>query len=404
MELNNFARIGKGVLTKSIGLQKNYVEVYEKRDDKLNEVQSHCQECPVFQAKKHLQEYGLQDAYEEIHCQCKNCSQAVYEPSFEVKRKYINEKNMYGYQPTLKSNAIKLLLLYHFLQPDSLGFIKNVSIKELAEQVGCTPATIRHSNQLLSQYDYCYISESGLYDNHINILLPEYRNYHKTANEGGRGYITMSSEMMLDLLTIGKLNTLRLNLKGILEIDNASFGNAQNPSASSATPSYKKLRGFLPKYCKRNVIVTALGQNDSIFNFTYYDKAVTFQIKLKYAQKNMREAMTEEATEEIKTFVRCMNEVFNEAGHHYIHGINPDTDNKLSRLHITSFFSYPLLELSDQDYKDLASMSVQYSSKLVHNAISIAYNQYTIYGKKIKQYGALIRSIIRNMTVYKNAS
>ncbi len=114
--------------------------------------------------------------------------------------------------------------------------------------------------------------------------------------------------------------------------------------------------------------------------------------------------MTEEAAEEIKTFVRCMNEVFNEAGHHYIHGINPDTDDKLSRFHITSFFSYPLLELSDQDYKDLASMSVQYSSKLVHNAISIAYNQYTIYGKKIKQYGALIRSIIRNMTVYKNAS
>ena len=52
MELNNFARIGKGVLTKSIGLQKNYVEVYEKRDDKLNEVQSHCQECAIAEAAR----------------------------------------------------------------------------------------------------------------------------------------------------------------------------------------------------------------------------------------------------------------------------------------------------------------------------------------------------------------
>lgn len=404
MELNNFARIGKGVLSKSIGLQKNYVEVYEKRDDKLNEVQSHCRECPVFQVKKQLQEYGLENAYEEIHCRCKGCSQAVYEPSFEVKRKYINEKNKYGYQPTLKSNAIKLLLLYHFLQPDSLGFIKNVNIKELAEKLGCTSATIHYSNQVLAQYGYCYISESGLYDNHINILLPEYKNYHKTANEGGRGYITMSSVMMQDLLGIEKLNTLRLNLKGILEIDNASFGDTQNPYVSSATPSYKKLQGFLPDYCKRNVIVKALEQNDSIFNFTYYDKAVNFEIKLKYSQKNLREAMTEEAAEEIKIFVSCLNDVLNEAGPCYIHGINPRTDELLSMFHIKSFYSYLPLELSDGDYKDLASMSVQYSSELVHNAISIAYNQYIIRGKKIKQFGALIRSIIRNMSVYKNAS
>ena len=152
------------------------------------------------------------------------------------------------------------------------------------------------------------------------------------------------------------------------------------------------------------VYAPILSQNDSIFNFTYYDKAVNFEIKLKYSQKNLREAMTEEATEEIKIFVSCLNDVLNEAGSRYIHGINPRTDELLSMFHIKSFYSYLPLELSDGDYKDLASMSVQYSSELVHNAISIAYNQYIIRGKKIKQFGALIRSIIRNMSVYKNAS
>ena len=174
MELNQFARIGKGVLSKSIGLQKNYVEVYTKGPDVLNENKSGCHACPIYQLKQQLLSFGLADEAERIQEQCKTCSASVWEPSYTQSVRYINEKNRYGYQPTLKSNALKLFLLYHFLQPDAQGFIKDVNLKSLAETVGCTLATIQASNKVLQEYNYCYIGNSGLHNNHISIFLPEY--------------------------------------------------------------------------------------------------------------------------------------------------------------------------------------------------------------------------------------
>ncbi len=93
--------------------------------------------------------------------------------------------------------------------------------------VGCTTATVRACNKTLSGYGYCHTCESGIYDGCINIILPEYRDYHKTAAEGGRGYITMSSGMMHKILGLQGVNTLRLNLKGITEIDSSSASSTE---------------------------------------------------------------------------------------------------------------------------------------------------------------------------------
>ena len=221
MELNSYARIGKGILTKAIGLQKNYVEIYSKGPDVLNENRSDCHNCIVHQKKEELRALGLDKEADKIHCFCHTCPTSVWEPSYTTEKRYINEKNRYGYQPTLKLNAIRLLLLYHFLQPDAYGFIKDVCKKELAATIGCTAATIDACNDVLQDYGYCYFGNSGIRDHCINILLTEYKDYHKTAAEGGRGYITMSQDMLSDLCGIENLNTLRLNLKGILEIGRA---------------------------------------------------------------------------------------------------------------------------------------------------------------------------------------
>ena len=58
--------------------------------------------------------------------------------------------------------------------------------------------------------------------------------------------------MLFDLCGIGNLNTLRLNIKGILEVDNASYSDVQSNMVSSVVSQYQRLRGFLPSYCKRN--------------------------------------------------------------------------------------------------------------------------------------------------------
>lgn len=404
LELNQFARIGKGVLSKSIGLQKNYVEEYVQGQDILNETKSGCYNCPVFKAKQQLIALGFIDAAEQINNKCRNCSSSVWETSYIQRKRYINEKNMFGYQPTLKSNAIKLLLLYHFLQPDAHGFLKNINIKSLASTIGCTVATINACNKVLADYSYCYISNSGIYDNHINVYLTEYKNYHKTAAEGGRGYITMSSDMLMDLIGISSLNTLRLNLKGILEVDNVSYSQTQNESYSTVDTTYKKLRDFLPAYCKNNVIRKALEKDDSIFDLTFHDKGVSFSIHEKYAQKKLRNAMMENTKENLINFVDNINEMVESLDN----AIHPEEKTKieeiLSSLHISKMEKYPLLTLHLTDYEDLTSLALQYNLHIVHTAIIHIYNFYILNNRPVEKFGALARTVIRNMSISRAAA
>lgn len=404
MELNRFARIGKGVLTKAIGLQKNYVEVYSKGSDLLNESKSNCFTCSNYQKKEELKLLGMDKEAEQIHCSCHECPHSVWEPSYIIQKRYINEKNRYGYQPTLKSNAIKLFLLYHFLQPDGHGFIKDICIKDLAGTIGCTAATINACNDALRDYGYCYFSHSGIHDRYINILLPEYKNYHKTAAEGGRGYITMSDSMLFDLCGIGNLNTLRLNIKGILEVDNASYSDVQSNMVSSVVSQYQRLRGFLPSYCKRNVIQKALEQSDTIFDLSFDERNVTFSIKEKYAQKNMRKNMMENIKESLIDHVEHINTILEDAPGTEQPEEKERFDTILSMIGITPSSKYPCLCLTHSDYEDLSSLALQYNLHMVHMALNQIYNKYILKDRPIEKIGALARTIIRRKSFILEAS
>lgn len=401
MELNSYARIGKAVITKAIGLQKNYKEVYVKSEDKLNENKSRCYDCEIYKLKCQFSAIDLTEVCDALHEQCRTCSQAVWETSYTTQIKYINEKNRYGYQPTLKANAIKLFITYHFLQPDALGFIKNVSVKELAEFLKCTPATIRFSNEILNSYGYCCFCSSGIGDSHINVLLPEYKNYHKPASEGGRGYLNLSSDMLSELLSIDHLNTLRLTIRGILEVDNASIYDVTNPDLTDVTSSFDKLRGFLPSYCKPNVIRKALEQGDAIFQYSFSGNSVTFSMKEEYSKKKMRDAMLVESNQAIRDHVDCLNDVLELAEDdkkYFTH--DERTQALLTMFSIGSFSAYPALRLTDDDYFDLASMCVQYNMNLVKHAISCIYNDYIARHIPVDSFGALTRHYIRNMSVF----
>lgn len=403
MELNHFARIGKGVLSKAIGLQKNYSEQYSKGPDILNENKSGCHNCPIHQAKETLRSLGLENAADQIHSQCKACSTSIWEPSYISRVCYINEKNKYGYQPTLKCNAIKLLLLYHFLQPDAHGFIRNVDLKELAKTVGCSLPTIISCNQILQTYRYCFTCE-GISEGLINIYLPEYKDYHKTAAEGGRGYITMSSDMMGRLLEMTSLNTLRLNLRGILDVDNASYNSAKKEPLAPVISSYQKLRRFLPRYCKRNVIVKALEQNDSIFLLDFQDKAVTFTIREEFAQKNIREHMVADTAKVLVNYVDSLNDVLEEASGTGFSEKKDDLGRILSNFNIEQAEKYPTLSLKLTDYTDLASLAVQYNIHLVKEALGSIYSQFICQNRPIDSIGALARTYIRRRSFFSNAS
>lgn len=393
MELNNFARIGKGVLSKAIGLQKNYVEEYVKEASVINEHKSNCFDCPIYKAKTSFITQDVPEVKQAINSKCQCCSSAVFEPHYKIVRRYINEKNMYGYQPTLKSCSIKLFLLYHFLQPDAYGLVRNLNLKELAKTIGCTVATIRHCNQVLEDYNYCYISNSGTLDNCINVYIADYKNYHKTASEGGRGYITLSAELFNQLLSMKTLNVLRLNIKGILEVDNSRLRDALG-SSFAVQSSYKHLRGFLPRYCKNNVIRKALEQNNSIFDLSFTDASVVFSIHDNFAQKKIRSEMLEESKGLIVNFVDSINDIVeNTFSDNFAD--SSEAKEKLMALNIADRNSYDSLLLRLDDYVSLASLSIQYNLNLVFDAIIFVYNNYVLRHLRVDNFGALVRTIIR---------
>lgn len=388
MELNEFAKIGKGVLSKAIGLQKNYTEDYVKVRDTIDTVKSGCINCPYYNA-------NLDSSYQDnkiILPECSSCSSAVWHTKYQVIHRRINERNRYGYQPTLKSNAIKLLLLYHFLQPDSYGFIKNVNIKDLAAVLNCTVSTINACNKVLSDYDYCHISDSGIVKNHISVYLTEYKNYHKTASEGGRGYLTLSSAMLKEIFSLHSLNALRMQLKGLLEIDNSRI---KNISETSASASYKKLRGFLPQYCKNNVIKKALSEKTALLTAVLSKDGVEFSLNDSFTVSSLRNDMLSHSRKSIEALVMDINDAVDDFDSDL-----PDKKetalNTFTEMNIVRADKYKSVLLNADDYSSLSSLAVQYNLQIVLSAITQIYNTYFLQDKPVNNIGALCRIFIRN--------
>lgn len=392
-QLNTFARIGKGVISKVIGLQENHKEVILNAPDKLNEVKSGCYFCPYYQEKQEKLALGLSD----VDAPCKGCHQAVWEHSYTVT--YVNEKNRYGYQPTLKSYAIKLLLLYHFLQPDPMGLIKNVCIKDLSETLGCTVQTIHNCNKSLVEYGYCYIGNTGWDDGYINVWLAEYKNYHLGAHEGGRGYLTMPSSMFWDILSIKTLNPLRLTLKGLLEVDNHSNLDID----VNVKISYKKLRYFLPDYCNRNTIKKALEQDNPVFTISLDQNNVTYKLPTKLSPKCLRKEAADLGMKDIKDYVSRLNDLFDSYPQETDYSVD-DFHEILNTLFIEPSDTYQSIIISDKAYHDLGSMCAQYSATLVRRAIATIYNSFINKGRVVHNIAALVRTTIRNMAIFKIAS
>lgn len=394
--LSNFCRIGKGVLTRSIGLQKNYKETIKTGGVKLDESQSGCFNCPIYKMKQELLLLNLPDEAAKIEEMCHSCSTAVWQQQYTIQ--YINEKNRYGYQPRLKSNAIKLLLCYHFLQPDANGLIKDVNLKDLAQLINCDIKTIQNNNAILSEYGYCYFSNSGWYDNHINILLPEYKKYHLSANEGGRGYMTFNKNILDELLNITELNQIRLTLKGLLETDNQSATG----KAAQVKLSYTHLKGFMPGYCKRGIIQQALCKlNNAILNIQTAAEYVEFSLKPECDGKKLRKQLQEEKHQEMKEYISSLNDLF-ESAKDSLPQDKENIDIALGTLNISPADTYEPIILHNQDYHDLAGLCVQYSSCAVKHSISSIYNSYINYNgtrEFIRNFGGLIRTTIEKQQI-----
>ena len=382
--MKSFGNIGKAVLAKALGLQKNYSEVIESTQEVIDVEASGCEACKWHSIKSVTREG--EELYSECCRACEACPHRLMKTVCTYKKKYCNETNQFGgYLPRLKTNAIKLFLAYHLLDVDRYGFVRGADPKELAGLLNCDVKTIHNNNELLREYGY--ISYAKADNGRINLYLPDYENYFKPASSGGRGFLVVSEGVFEELLKIESINELRLTLRQLMEFDLLG-----NHDACSIEKSYKELKRMLPDYCKRNIIQKA-SRKLTMFVTEIKDTLVKFMIKPEFDAKRKKEEALNFYEQELRTFCK-------EFTHDVIQLNTAICDAKDSKF--MDFFSeeaeeYTAWFLTELEISDLASLCLQYSYNSVMEALASIYRTYRLKNTHISNLGGLARTVIKSM-------
>lgn len=397
MELSNYARIGKSPLIKAIGIQKNRKETYYTESQQLDRSATGCFSCPNYKNIDFLEYLPDKTQQEALAC-CNACQHCVYKTITEEHTRYINEKNMFGNAPRLKGIALKLLVIYHFKNPDDHGLVRRLSPKKLAAYLNCTVKSIRNANQKLQEYGYIMYSQDGFSRNFFQVLLTEYSSYALSAKEGGRGYATFNREFVDELVKIQDLNQLRIYLRTALDFD-----TNRNPAKELTTKTnFAILRSYLPTYCKPNIIKKALSSISNLFDVVFDDEFISFKMNNAFHGRRCLEKQNKNNETKLREYVNSLDESMRritEANIQHLK-IDPSDSKKLKQAGIfskigTSHKIYVPFKLTDADYADLSLLGSTYSLDAVFNCIGYVYENY--HSKfKMQSIGALVRTILKN--------
>lgn len=386
--MKQFFNIGKTVLNRAIGLQKNHSKTNFETISVVDEAASGCNKCKT----KLLAKMYNEDSSErlELLSKCGSCPHKVMKESIIEKKIYVNDKNRYGYQPRLKINAIKLLLVLHHLA-EADGYIFNATLNSLSKTLKCDKKTIKNNLNTLKHYNYILysIEETGK----INVFLPEVENYYKKAKEGGRGYLTVSFMCLNELLAINTINALRLAIRGLMEFDEL------NPKGFTGyEKSYKEIKYGLPKYCKKGIINTTLSKI-TLFDVVPDAHSVHFYIKPQFNAKEQKKLQLDYLEE----FLTVFNKNFNLYINNFAEIEDNNALNFAESIPFVSNFNInedaPMrMVLHSNEIKDLAKLITQFSLEEVMQTLAVIYNTYYTKGNRseIKSLGALTRRLILN--------
>ena len=372
--MEQFAKIGKSILNRAVGLQTNY-----RIDERSVVIPDSCHECPFYKTMQALKDFPDNPQYKKAESICKTCPNHSKVHIYETK-KYINEKNMYGDGMRLKRNALLLLLSYYLSHPNSYGVVQNCSISFYAKLLGCSYNTICAANKTLETYHYIQTSNSSYGE--YSVLLCEYNNMFLPAKKGGHGYYTLSNELFSELLKIKNLNSIRIALKTILEVDNPDI------NSNSITKRVSEISRYLPSYCRPGVIKKAIQSIVMIFNITTSAKKVSFTLKEGLSGKNIynklyaaSNTLIQNTLEQLETDIAKYKE--NTSLYDIV---------CFRSLHITKTTPF---KLKNTAIDNLARLCIEYTSDLVIQALAYIFEDKCNYNINIKSIGALARSKIQ---------
>ena len=388
--MKSFASIGKLLLKRAVGLQRNFKEIEYEIISKLDEQASGCFACPNHSLKAVFAKEPKSKQYRKACEFCENCTMRVYKEESVEKVNYVNEKNRYAGEPghyihTLKTNAIKLLLVLHMMNPNRWGHIMELPINKLKTVLNCDRKTVCANLRKLREYGYIeFVNHRG----NLNVVLEGYENYFKPAKEGGRGFLTLSNALVEELLLIKDLTTLRIFLQQLAEVD-----QKYQMESNRVVKSYAELLRGLPEYCKPNHVKKHLEENvnNRIFELEVKEK-VTFRLNQKYNAKKVKTELINDSRKDLMFYVNRLNENFEKINKE---NLRPDT-------FLPKIFCDPMKQnqkylpfvVSNNAFADLAKMCWQYSIYSIMDTLNYVYVNYVLKHVPIENLPALVRVLL----------
>lgn len=383
--IKNFSPIGKSVLHRIVGLRNNY-KIYELNCPEC------CKDCPHAITRKHYEAFPDSKQYKDAADACSACIHGSRMHMAHVKALpiYVNEMNKFGEGTPLKINAIRLFLTYHMICQNSYGVLKNISIRELSELLDCAPKTIRYNNAILQKNDYINMS-AGEYPGTVNIMLPEYSSYFKKADEGGRGFLTLSKGNFELLLNIDSTNQLRIILKLLLDDDSVS-------TSSEITQTFRDMQLYLPKYCKRNVIRKTLDSiSEKLCNVHYNAYTAIFKFTGISNARKEKNTLKKHNTAYLEGIIRTTSMEITECRKtKQIPFFSSPFFTREQQKRKDANITYKPLKIPAEQQKDIVQLSLEYSLDLVMQAIANIYFTFCCQqNSSIQNWGAMVRTNIK---------
>lgn len=349
MYLTKFAAIGKSFIRNILGVQENYKveEVVEYTDISI------CEKCKFFKSNS-----------ETSKKYCLNyCKKAK---SRKVKTTYYNEANRFHIpvKERLSKSQIKQILLYHFLDVDENGIIKDICSREVSRIIDCDIKTVKNNNDRFRELSHAFCTR--YVDGVFSTIIPECKNYSLPRSKGGSGYISMPLDILEELLKIDNVNALRIELRKLIEFDTANI-NAK--VVIPAEYSYSTLGKFLPKYLRYGkAINSVIAKGSNLFENIVEGRSIVFKLKNEYDSNLIKNNM-----------INKCEEIFDEYYEEYFY-------------------------FSDKDFLSVIKLSLEYGIEVIKETLDRIYRDYVLRERVVKNLGGLMRTVIRrNKLSYGNS-
>ena len=327
-----------------------------------------------------------------------------------------NIEKEYGDKERLSTTPLLLWMYFHYLSPDAEGLVRNISIREAADYLNVSVKGIRKAIEALVKSGYIFASE--IINSTVTIMLPDFKNYFKTKDQGGHGYLELSEDNFLSLVSIANqrlkrgtkdpddeyknkslVNRIRIKIRSFIMCDHAQRQYKRNKKADkTVTKTLHEMLSFLPGYFYPKKLLKVLDSiKDTIAYVVEDDKVKMVATVGDFNGVKERNSLIRTIGKNVKNKINEINDLIqqynlSDAKDPYI--LTAANIYLQDDLDCCKTYSY-----SKEEVNDIAKLCLQYSEDVVFEALGYIYSNFIITGRTIQNFGALLRTCIRSYAI-----